>query len=263
MSYATQGSSNKGIYDCCAYSQYIEQSVDPLYYQLYFGAQENCSKCIDKKAWYKQDAEIVDIESDLSNRTRPLTRCDGYKYNPNCEAGPNCVSTFDPNAPKILSPSLCPIVYNNIPIQTSPGYKIPSTDICKGKNEFTEVDDVNTYEDYMNDVKSSTNDPNIDQDVYMFMNTCANKPLYQGKVKKISPYYLNKYNSKAIMKNLKKGVPPSREGLELDKKKGQQFNQVGMKMPVKAFKGKPMLNEVSGSESEYDSDDYDSDDQTL
>ena len=65
MSYPTQGASNRQIYDCCAYSQSLQQSVDPLQYQLYFGAQENCSKCIDKQAWFKQDKQIVDIESDL------------------------------------------------------------------------------------------------------------------------------------------------------------------------------------------------------
>ena len=35
MSYPTQGASNRQIYDCCAYSQSLQQSVDPLQYQLY------------------------------------------------------------------------------------------------------------------------------------------------------------------------------------------------------------------------------------
>ena len=61
MSYSTQGASNRQIYDCCAYAQTLQQSVDPLQYQLYFGAQENCTKCIDTKAWFKQDKEIIDV----------------------------------------------------------------------------------------------------------------------------------------------------------------------------------------------------------
>ena len=73
MSYPTQGASNRQIYDCCAYAQSLQQSVDPMQYQLYFGAHENCSKCIDKRAWFKQDREIVDIESDLWNINRPLS----------------------------------------------------------------------------------------------------------------------------------------------------------------------------------------------
>jgi hypothetical protein len=256
MSYATQGSSNKSIYDCCAYSQYLEQNVGPLYHQMYFGAQENCSKCIDKKAWFKQDAEIVDIESDLSNRTRPLTRCDSYKYNPNCEAGPNCVSTFDPNAPKILSPSLCPIVYNNIPVTTSVGYKIPPTDICHGKNDYTEADNVNTYEDYMNRTRKVLDDTNEDENVYSFMNTCSNKPLYQGKNENVEPYYLNTYRSKSIKRNANKGIPGPRNGIALDERSGQQVRQVGMRSVSTKGKmaNKVKKQEVIGYDSEYESE---------
>ena len=36
MSYSTQGASNRQIYDCCAYAQSLQQSVDHLQYQLYF-----------------------------------------------------------------------------------------------------------------------------------------------------------------------------------------------------------------------------------
>ena len=148
MSYSTQGSSNRQVYDCCAYAQQLQQSVDPLQYQLYFGAQENCTKCIDKKAWFRQDTEIVNIESDLLNLTRPLSKCDQYKYNPNCKTSGECISTFAPNVPRILSPSLCPIVYNNIPVNQNPGYTMPNTDICNGKNEWTEASSVDTFAQY-------------------------------------------------------------------------------------------------------------------
>ena len=79
MSYSTQGSSNRQEYDCCKYAQDLQQSVDPLSYQLYFGAQESCSKCIDKKAWFKQDGEIVDIESDLQNYIREQAKTKNYE----------------------------------------------------------------------------------------------------------------------------------------------------------------------------------------
>jgi hypothetical protein len=186
MSYQTQGASNRNIYDCCDYAQQLQQSVDPLQYYLYFGAQENCSKCIDKKAWYRQDKEVVDVESELWNITRPLSRCDQFKYNPNCKTGPDCISTFA-DTPKILSPSLCPIVYNNIPIQTSPGYKVPNSNICAGKNDFREADNINTYESYKKanaDILGNSNQP---QNAYMFLNSCSNKPLYKGEMEKLSP----------------------------------------------------------------------------
>ena len=218
MSYSTQGASNRQIYDCCAYAQALQQSVDPLQYDLYFGAVENCNKCIDEKAWFKQDKEIVDIESDLRNITRPLTRCDGYKYNPNCKTGPNCVSTFDPNAPRILSPSLCPIVYNNIPIQTNPGYSVPDpANICLVKNNYRNPENTDTFEQYIegnNTILGNNADP---QNVFMFMNTCANKPLYNGAMEKVSPYMTNTYDSASFMPNNKK-IPFPKMGYDLDER---------------------------------------------
>lgn len=217
MSYSTQGASNRQIYDCCAYAQALQQSVDPLQYDLYFGAVENCNKCIDKKAWFRQDREIVDIESDLWNITRPLTRCDGYKYNPNCKTGPNCVSTFDPNAPRVLSPSLCPIVYNNIPVQTNPGYTVPDpANICLAKNDYRKADDVDTFEQWVQGNKQILGNNSDPQNVFMFMNACANKPLYRGEQEKVTPYMLNVYDSAPV--SSPHGIPFPRMGYDLDER---------------------------------------------
>jgi len=219
MSYSTQGASNRQIYDCCAYAQALQQSVDPLQYDLYFGAVENCNKCIDKKAWFKQDREIVDIESDLWNITRPLTKCDGYKYNPNCKTGPNCVSTFDPNAPRVLSPSLCPIVYNNIPIQNNPGYTVPDpANICLAKNDYRKAEDVDTFEQWTQGNKAILGNNADPQNVFMFMNACANKPLYNGEEEKVRPYMTDVYNSAPTSKPVPQGVPFPRMGYDLDQK---------------------------------------------
>lgn len=218
MSYSTQGASNRQIYDCCAYAQALQQSVDPLQYDLYFGAVENCNKCIDKKAWFKQDREIVDIESDLWNITRPLTKCDGYKYNPNCQTGPNCISTFDPNAPKVLSPSLCPIVYNNIPVQSNPGYTVPDpANICLAKNDYRKADDVDTFDQWVQGNKAILGNNADPQNVFMFMNACSNKPLYQGATERVTPYMANIYDS-APVASKNNQVPFPRMGYDLDEK---------------------------------------------
>jgi hypothetical protein len=225
MSYSTQGASNRQIYDCCAYAQALQQSVDPLQYDLYFGAVENCNKCIDNKAWFKQDREIVDIESDLMNITRPLTKCDGYKYNPNCKTGPNCVSTFDPNVPKVLSPSLCPIVYNNIPIQTNSGYSVPDpANICLSKTDYRKTENIDTFDQWVQGNKSILGNNSDPQNVYMFMNSCANKPLYQGEMEKINPYMLNTYNSAPTHNSNSNNVPYPRMGYNLDEKKQMPSN---------------------------------------
>jgi len=188
MSYSTQGASNRQIYDCCDYAQTLKQSVDPLQYNLYFGSGENCSKCIDKKAWFRQDRQIVDIESELRNQTRPLSRCDFLKYNPNCKTSDSCISTFDPNIPRILSPSLCPIVYNNIPVQTSPGYTVPSPNICGNKDDWRRADDINTYKAYQESNKTILANSDRPEDVFMFLNTCNSQPLYNGSMERVRPY---------------------------------------------------------------------------
>ena len=199
MSYGTQGSSNKQIYDCCYYTQDLQQSTDPLQYQLYFGQAENCSKCIDKKAWYKFDSAVVDVESELHNLTRPLSRCDMYKYDPKCKPSKSCTSTFDPNRPRILSPSLCPIVYNNIAKPTGPGYTVPNTNICD--NTWTKADSVNTYKKYSERNSAILNGNDNTEDINMFMNSCSQQPLYNGGIEKVKPYSLNMYNSAPVMSN--------------------------------------------------------------
>lgn len=269
MSYSTQGASNKQIYDCCAYAQALQQSVDPLQYQMYFGAHENCSKCIDHKAWFKQDKEIVDIESDLWNLTRPLSKCDGYKYNPNCKTGPYCTSTFDPNIPRVLSPSLCPIVYNNIPVQTAPGYSMPNTNICSGKNDWTVADKVNTYQAYDQSNRSIIANSNEPQDVFMFMNSCSNKPLYQGGKETVRPFNTNIYNSAPVQSNMR-GIPDGAYNLNTDtnarieqmRANQMRLNQLAqVQAEGEQLQGVNLLGSTNNVSTGYDDsdDDYDSD----
>ena len=221
MSYGTQGSSNKQIYDCCFYSQDLQQSTDPLQYQLYFGQAENCSKCIDKKAWYKFDSAVVDAESELHNLNRPLSRCDKYKYDPKCKPSKTCTSTFDPNMPRILSPSLCPIVYNNIAKPTGPGYTVPNTNICDN-NTWTKADNVNTYRNY-NERNNAILDNNT-EDINMFMNSCSQQPLYNGGSERVKPYYINTYNSAPVMNNEMHKIHrrPEKEEKESPKQEGPE-----------------------------------------
>ena len=128
-----QGSSNRTLYDTCDTQKKLYESTSPLAYQMMFGKHENCNKCIQDNFYVKYQPEIVDVESELLNLTRPLSNCDQMKYNPSCKRSGLCTSTFDKSVPVILAPEVCPIIYNNIPRQTSPGYKLPSADICKYK----------------------------------------------------------------------------------------------------------------------------------
>jgi hypothetical protein len=191
MSYSTQGSSNRVKYDCCAYSQSLEQSVKPLDFQLYFGSVENENSCIDKKKWYKQDTEIVDVESQLWKLTQPMSKCDKFKYNPSCQKNELCMSTYDESAPRVLSPSLCPILHNNIPKQTHVGYTLPDPKLCMNEH-FTEVGQNNpakmSNDRYMEILGNKYNE-------YKFLNGCNNKPLYEGSMQEVRGFFDNSHRA--------------------------------------------------------------------
>ncbi len=128
------GSSNRLPYDNCAYEKKIYESTSPLAYQMYEGAYENCNKCThNDKFWRPFDKEIVDIESELKNLSRPASQCDQYKYSPSCKKSGICTSTYDPSVPVVFAPEVCPIVFSNIPRQTGPGYKLPAGNLCLAK----------------------------------------------------------------------------------------------------------------------------------
>ena len=127
------GASNRLLYDTCAYEKRLYESTSPLSYQLYFGKQENCNKCTDNNKFYvKYQPEIVDVESELLNLTKPLSKCDQFKYSPTCKKSGMCTSTFDRSVPVVLDPQVCPIVFSNIPKRTHPGYHLPNPNFCQG-----------------------------------------------------------------------------------------------------------------------------------
>ena len=122
------GSSNRLIYDRCAYDKELAESVAPLNYRMYSGAHENCNKCIYTK--FYRPFDLVEQESELKNITRPATKCPSFKYNPKCKKSKSCTSTFDDSVPVVLAPEVCPIVHNNIPKTNSPGYDLPPRAVC-------------------------------------------------------------------------------------------------------------------------------------
>ena len=123
-----QGSSNRMIYDNCSYAQWEYTSTEPFQYQMYMGRNENVNKCRKDKFWHPYD--LVDVESELRNQTRPNSKCGINKYNPNCSMSSTCMSTVDPKVPVILAPECCSILHQNIPRRTDPGYRMPEVRIC-------------------------------------------------------------------------------------------------------------------------------------
>lgn len=140
MSNHVTGFSNAGgfsrlEYDNCAYQKKLFQSVSPLEYQMYAGKFENCDKCTLNKDqfWRPFDREIVDAESELTNRTRRATRCPQFKYGPLCKKSCGCTSTFDRSNPIVMPQEACPIVRNNIPKILHKGYRLNTGPACRNQ----------------------------------------------------------------------------------------------------------------------------------
>ena len=123
------GGSNRLSYDNCSYQKKIYESTSPLSYNLYQGKFENCNKCLYDRFWTPY--QLVDIETELRNQTRPLSDCDQFKYSPECKRSGLCLSTFDSQVPVVLAPEVCPIIYNNITKPLTPGYHLPNQNFCK------------------------------------------------------------------------------------------------------------------------------------
>lgn len=80
-------------YDECSYKKNLTQSVSPLNYMLDPIKYEHCNKCrmelgiLGGTAVSHISGNLVDLENDLRNQTRPNTHCPSFKYLPNEHQG--------------------------------------------------------------------------------------------------------------------------------------------------------------------------------
>ena len=84
-------SSNRLMYDTCAYKKRLDESTGPLAYVMNPMKYENCRKCrselglIGGPAVSQIKGNLVDLENDLRGQTRILTQCPSLKYHPGHE----------------------------------------------------------------------------------------------------------------------------------------------------------------------------------
>jgi hypothetical protein len=85
---------NRLIYDSCEYKKSLKESVSPLAYQIFPEAHEHSAKCriefgqnsgttgvstpMGTNSIY--NGNLIDIENDLKNITRPYSRCPNKKF---------------------------------------------------------------------------------------------------------------------------------------------------------------------------------------
>jgi len=81
-------SSNRLMYDTCAYVKRMDESVEPLAYVLNPMKYENCQKCrhelglVGGTAVSHIKGNLIDLENDLRGATRKLSLCPKMKYAP-------------------------------------------------------------------------------------------------------------------------------------------------------------------------------------
>jgi len=118
-------SSNRLMYDTCAYEKNLNQSTGPFAYSMYTGKYENCAKCrielgqVGGNGVSVFSGNLVDLESDLRGQTRPASLCPKNKYQPMCKS-PNqkCDGLpCDPSNqyPLVNQPSCQMVRYPSIP----------------------------------------------------------------------------------------------------------------------------------------------------
>ena len=122
-------SSNRLMYDTCAYKERIDESVSPLAYVTNPIKYENCNKCrmelgiVGGSNVSNIRGNLVDLENDLRGQTRSLSQCPSRKYNPNnvCNnkmvvQGNNCGNPVEIDVTPMHLPPCQMIHYKPIPL---------------------------------------------------------------------------------------------------------------------------------------------------
>jgi len=84
-------SSNRLMYDSCAYEKTLNESTGQFAYTMYSGKYENCAKCRIELGQFGGNGvslfsgNLVDLESDLRGQTRPASLCPKDKFQPKCD----------------------------------------------------------------------------------------------------------------------------------------------------------------------------------
>jgi hypothetical protein len=106
---------NRLTYDSCAYAKTLQQSTDPLEYQLYKGKYEGCAQCTT----YTNNLDFgvkTDVESDLKGQTRVGSKCPDTKFPTASQKAPDFT-------PAITCQSIYQLTPNNLVRPTNNGLK--------------------------------------------------------------------------------------------------------------------------------------------
>lgn len=137
-------SSNRLMYDTCAYKKKLDESTSPLSYVLNPMKYENCNKCrmelgiLGGPSVSQIKGNLIDLENELRGQTRPLSQCPAKKFHP----GKPIITVQENGQANHLDtellhlPSCQMIRYKPIPLpdpikmETCPGPKLSSANSC-------------------------------------------------------------------------------------------------------------------------------------
>jgi hypothetical protein len=115
-------SSNRLMYDRCAYATEIKESTEPLEYNLFLGKYENCKTCpVGNFPNVLPFGPRTNVESELWGITRPATDCPEKKFIAN--------SDFKGKLP-FSPPEMCQSIYGITPNNLVK----PKTNMINNKN---------------------------------------------------------------------------------------------------------------------------------
>jgi len=108
---------NRLPYDSCAYAKTLQQSTDPLEYNLFMGKYESCKDCpIGNFTNNLEFGVKTDLESDLKGQTRVGSKCPSKKFPKHSQ-----------NGIPYTTPLVCQNIYyitpNNLPKINNSGLK--------------------------------------------------------------------------------------------------------------------------------------------
>lgn len=108
---------NRLSYDSCAYSKELQQSTDPLDYNLFKGKYESCESCSIGEFTNNLDFGIKsDLESDLKGQNRIGSKCPSEKF-------PINAGSAIPYTPPATCQGIYSLTPNNLTKPTTSGLK--------------------------------------------------------------------------------------------------------------------------------------------
>lgn len=127
---------NRSKYDNCSYKNELNRNVGILGYVLNINNYENAKPCRHQLGWTAGNnvshikGDVIDLESDLRNQTRYISKCCGSVYTPsddgfiyNDKTTPINTKPLHLNACQTIAYKSVPLPYSNYINNSRCGYK--------------------------------------------------------------------------------------------------------------------------------------------